>query len=166
MESNQQNTADHGKKLFSWNFKEYESQERSKLWYTIFFSALGLMMVYAVVTINFLFGIILVMSGIILMIRDRNVPNDVNFAITETGVEIDGKFFEFSQIATFYILYKPPELKNLYLDFKSLVTPRLIIPLHDQNPLAIRKLLNSYVTEDLEKEEEPLSEVFRKTMRF
>jgi hypothetical protein len=166
MESNQQNTADHGKKLFSWNFKEYEAQERSKTWYTIFFSALGLMMVYAVVTINFLFGIILVMSGIILMIRDRNLPNDVNFSITETGVEIDGKFFEFSQIATFYILYKPPELKNLYLDFKSLVTPRLIIPLHDQNPLAIRKLLNSYVTEDLEKEEEPLSEVFRKTLKF
>jgi len=166
MKQNQSIAENNGKKLFSWNFKEYEAQARSKLWYTIFFSALGLMMVYAVVTINFLFGIILVMSGIILMIRDRNVPNDVNFAITETGIEIDGKFFEFSQIATFYILYKPPELKNLYLDFKSLITPRLIIPLNDQNPLAIRKLLKIYITEDLEKEEEPLSEVFRKTLKF
>ena len=166
MESNQQNTANHGKKLFSWAFKEYESQERSKTWYTIFFIALGLMMIYAIVTINFLFGIILVMSGIILIIRDRNVPNDVNFSITEIGIEMDNKFYEFSQIADFYILYKPPELKNLYLNFKSLLTPRLIIPLHNQNPLEIRKFLNSFVTEDLEKEEEPLSEVFRKTMRF
>jgi len=166
MSPNQQNNENKKKAVFNWSFAEYNQTERGKLWYALFFSALGLMMVYAVATINFLFGVIIVMGGIVLMIRQKNIPNKVSLSLNESGVEIDGKHFDFSEFADFYILYQPPELKNLYLNFKSVVKPRLIIPLEDQNPLAIRELLIAYLKEDLDKEEEPLSEVFRKTFKL
>ena len=78
----------------------------------------------------------------------------------------DDKFYDYDAVRYFYILYKPPELKNLYFEFKAVTKPRLIVPLENQNPLEIRDILNQYLTENLEKEEEPASEALRKLFKL
>jgi len=152
--------------LMSWQFPEYIKPERGKLWYFWFFSAVILLLVYAMVSINFLFAIIVIIGAIIVLMRSKYHPSAVDFAITKDGLLVEGKFYAFDLIKDFYIIYKPKEIKNLYFEFKSLLRPRIIIPLEDQNPLAVRDLLKQYLDENLEKEEEPASEAFRKLFKL
>ncbi len=125
-----------------------------------------LLLVYSLITINFLFAVIVIISAIVIIMRAKYEPGKVNFTIYEDGLGVDGRFYDYDLIDSFYILYKPPEIKNLYFEFKSLVRPRLNIPLENQNPLKIREALIKYLAEDLEKEEEPTSEVFRKVFKL
>ncbi|MDP2586383.1 MAG: hypothetical protein Q8P32_01250 [Candidatus Komeilibacteria bacterium] len=152
--------------LMSWQFPEYLKPERGKVWYFWFFTIVVLLLVYSMVTINFLFAIIVIMGTIITLMRSKYHPNAVDFAITKDGLMVEGKFYAYDLIKDFYIIYKPKEIKNLYFEFKSLVRPRIIIPLEDQNPLAVRDLLKQYLDENLEKEEEPASEAFRKLFKL
>ena len=157
---------EHGKILAQWSFPEYTRPERSKSWYFWFIIFVILLLLYSLITVNFLFAVIVIMAAIIVLIRGRTEPNQVDFAILEDGRMVEDKFFGYETIRYFYILYKPPELKNLYLEFKSVLKPRLIIPLENQNPLNIRDILNGHLEENLEKEEEPASEAFRKVLKL
>ena len=152
--------------LMSWQFPEYLKPERGKAWYFFFFSAVILLLIYAMVTINFLFAIIVIISAIIVLMRSKYQPVAVDFSITKNGLMVEEKFYPFDLIKDFYIIYKPKEIKNLYFEFKSLLKPRVIIPLEDQNPLKVRDLLKEYLDENLEKEEEPASEAFRKLFKL
>ena len=152
--------------LMSWEFPEYLKPERGKIWYVCFFSVVILLLIYSMITINFLFAIIVIISSIIVLMRFKHQPGVVDFAITKDGLMVEEKFYAFEQIQDFYIIYKPKEIKNLYFEFKSIVRPRIIIPLEDQNPLAVRDLLKQYLDENLEKEQEPASEAFRKLFKL
>jgi len=79
-------------------------------------------------------------------------------AITEDGIFIGSKFIEYEDLRSFYIIYYPPEIKNLYFETKSVIKQRIVVPLEDQNPVYIREILLNYLDEDLEKEEIPSSE--------
>ena len=55
-----------GEELFSWTVDGYERHERGPVWYAIAF-LIGLSLVlYAIVTRNFLFAIVVVMAGVII----------------------------------------------------------------------------------------------------
>ena len=57
-----------GEIIFSWSFKEYEKHERTLRWYWIM-SIVGLtMLVYAILSQNYLFAIILVLFSIIIFL--------------------------------------------------------------------------------------------------
>ncbi len=157
---------DRGEVLAKWNFAEFEKPQRNKSWYFIAFIIFLLFLIYALVTVNFLFAIIIIISAIILLMRNRYEPDQITFSITEDGFIVNDKFYDFETIRYYYIIYKPPEIKNLYVEFKSIAKPRLIVPLENQNPLEIREILNQFLEENLEKEEEPASEAFRKILKL
>ncbi|MFA6304472.1 MAG: hypothetical protein WCV73_01400 [Patescibacteria group bacterium] len=155
-----------GKVLLNWSFAEYLKPERGKAWYFWFFVVIILLLIYSLVTVNFLFAVIVIIGSIIVLMRTKHEPNEVSFFITQNGIQVDDDFYPFDLIKDFYIIYKPPQIKNLYFEFKSLLKPRIIIPLEDQNPLKVRDLLKQYLDENLEKEEEPASEAFRKLFKL
>jgi len=159
-------TQDHGQSLAKWNFPEFIKTERSKSWYFVAFVIFAFLLIYALVTVNFLFAVIIIISAIIIVMRNRTEPEQVTVELTEDGLAVDNKFYDYDAVRYFYILYKPPELKNLYFEFKAVTKPRLIVPLENQNPLEIRDILNQYLTENLEKEEEPASEALRKLFKL
>jgi len=157
---------DYGKVLAKWNFQEFAEVERSKGWYFGAFVIFAFLLIYALVTVNFLFAVIIIISAVIIIIRNRVEPEQITAVIAEDGLEVDNRFYKYDTIRYFYIIYKPSEVKNLYIEFKSITKPRLIIPLENQNPLEIRNILSQYIEENLEKEEEPASEAFRKILKL
>ena len=158
MEQTEKKPADHGKILAKWNFPEFTKYERSKAWYLFMTLLVVLLLVYSVITVNFLFAVIIIIASITYLLIFRHNPEYVTFSITEDGLEDDERFFPFEAIKSFYIIYQPPEVKTLFFEFKSLIKPRLAIPLENQNPMEIRKILLKYLEEDIEKEDEPFSE--------
>jgi len=62
--------------------------------------------------------------------------------------------------------YEPDEAKTLFFEFKNRVRPRLSIPLENKNPLKIRAILLKYLPEDVERENEPLSEQLSRLLKL
>lgn len=152
--------------LAQWSIPEYEKFDRKKSWYV----AAGIIFIglvsYAVFTANFLFAVILIFLAIILYLYEKGEPLLITFIITPDGIIIGNKLYSYKEIDNFYIIYEPPAVKQLYFIFKSLLKPRLSIPLQDENPVNIRKILRMYLDEDLEKEYEPLTEKIGRFFKF
>ena len=152
--------------LISWEFPEYTVPKRKKSWYVWAILSFTLLLLYAVLTANFLFGLIIIMTTIILFLYHHKEPLNVRFVITPDGISIDDKNYSFKELKKFWLIYEPPEVKNLYFEFKSSFKPMLVIPLLDQNPIKVRKILKGYLEEDLEKESESTIEALARVLKI
>ena len=142
----------------SWNIPEYHEHERGKRWYIIAIAIGALLLLYSVLTANFLFAIILVLAILIMAMHDRKAAPEVAFEIAENGINVGEAHYSYNRFKSFWMYYEPDEAKTLFLEFKSGVRPRLAIPLQNKNPLKIRSILLAHLPEDVEREDEPLSE--------
>jgi len=149
-----------------WDFPEYIKHERKRGWY-IWISLIGLsIIIYSLFTANYLFALLIVMFGIILVINHRQHPRKVEFKIDHKGIYVDGKFYSYKEIDKFWVIYQPPHAKNLYFEFKTSIRPKLSIPLEKQDPLEIKSFLRQYLEEDLEQEEESLTDVIGRVFKL
>lgn len=147
------------------NFPESVQYQKPKwryLWLGIVSAGL---LVYAIFTFNFLFAVFIVLSDIISICAKKESVK-IKIAIAEAGIEVGKNFYPYKDFQLFWLIYKPPETKNLYLEFKNKFKPRLIVPLENQNPIKIRKALSKYVTEDLKQEEELLGKQIEKWLKL
>lgn len=150
--------ANTGDVVFDWMVNEYEKHDRTKRWYVIM-AIIGIaLLLYSIVYGNYLFALIVVLFGIVLFLQDMQQPIEVQFAITEAGIVVGSTYYPFKEINNYWIIYNPPEVKNIYFSTKSVLKHRLQIPLVDNDPLPIRDFLNQFIVEDLDQEEEPLSD--------
>ncbi len=152
------NSVNVGRVVYQWKVNEYEKYDRSKRWYLVMGILAVLLLLYAVVTANYIFALILVLFGIVLFLHEMQDPLKVSFTIVETGVVVGDKYYKFSELTSFWIIYNPPAVKNLYFSTNSLLKNRLQVPLLDYDPRPIRDFLNRFLKEDLEQEDEPLSD--------
>ncbi|MDP2692953.1 MAG: hypothetical protein Q8O88_04915 [bacterium] len=149
-----------------WTVQEYDRHQRGLFWY-IFMITLGMILiVYGFMSNNFLFSLIIVLAAIILFIQSYQVPAQVLFRITELGVIVGNRFYTYNELKNFYIIYQPPETKTLFIEPKTGMRPVLRIPLLDQNPLDVRDAMNIFLDEDLEKESEPLTDLFARQWKI
>lgn len=158
---------DQGDEIVSWQVPEYEKHERNKSWY-ILASIIGLLLlVYAIYTKNFLFAVIIIIVSLILILTDKGDPNLVKISITDEGIIVGRRFYDYDEIKDFSVVYKPKQgVKNLYFEFKNALRQRLSIPLEDMNPLSIRENLLKYLPEDLDRTDHPLSERLAKLFKL
>jgi len=153
-------------KPISWNFPEYVKHTRKKGWY-IWASFISLLIIiYSLITANYLFALLVVMFGIILIINHRQDPQEVTFIIDHKGIHLGKKLYKYNEINKFWIIYQPPHAKNLYFEFKKSLRPKLSIPLKDQDPLEIKSFLRQYLEEDLEQEQESLTDILGRIFKI
>jgi hypothetical protein len=166
-------------KYLRWSVPEYKRQERGRNWYIIasifillclffsFFGFDGWHLIFLGVGSNFLFAIIIIISSIIILINDSRPPLMVNVELGPDGVTVGRKFYDYDEFRNFTVLYKPKQsLKNLYLEFKSNLQPRLSIPLRRLDALTVHQFLIRYLDEDTERTDMPLSEQLTKLLKL
>lgn len=149
-----------GAVLHEWTVTEYERHNRGTSWYVVMGSAGLLLVLYGVIAGNFLLSLIIILTGIILFLQSHQEPMQIPFRITETGVMLNDRLYPYSELDEFYLVYQPPEVKTLFIHPRSPWRPVLRIPLLDENPIDIRHTLQEFLTENTEKEEEPVSDTF------
>ncbi len=155
-----------GNLVYEWAVKEYEKYERSRRWYIAMGVAGIASLAYAIMSGNYLFALVIILFGTVLYLHDMQEPMEVYFAITETGIILGKKYYRYSELSNFWLIYNPPEVKNLYFGLNSVVKHRLQVPLLDFDPRPIRDYLNQFLTEDLEQEEEPLSDRLARILKI
>lgn len=155
-----------GKTLSDWTFPEFIKYQYTRGWYISFLVILVLLLIFSIVTTNILFALILIIATTILYITRKRNPENINFAITEEGITINHTLYQWLEIKNFWIIYEPPQVKNLYFEFKNLLLPRLPIPMQDQDPVTIREMLLEYIDEDIEREGEPISDNLSRKLKI
>jgi hypothetical protein len=151
------NAEDFGQIHFSWTFSEIPQYQRDRKWYIWGALIAAALLFFSLVTFNLLFALIIIMSAMIIMLFQRQAKS-VDFKITEDGIIVNNDFFGYKNLRNFYIIYNPPEVKTLYFEPKSVFNPRIPIYLDEQNPVEVRQVLKQYLEEDLERENEPVSD--------
>jgi len=145
-------------KPINWAFFEYENPSRSKGWYFWIILIGGFIIIHSILTANWLFALIAVMIGMIMVIHHQKPAEKIEFIMDKKGIKVGRKYYDYKDIENFWILYQPPEVKSLYFTFKSSLRPRLMIPLEKENPVDVRAFLRQSLKEDLEQENEPFSD--------
>jgi hypothetical protein len=154
------------KKPLSWQFSEHEPKNRHWRWYTIA-GAIGLaLIVWGMLSDNFMFSLIIILAAFIIYSLDHMEPLAVKVSLQRDGLRVNDRFYPYSKFRSFYIIYKPDlGVKNLYMEFSG-ASPRFSIPLGKMNPVLVRNHLNKYLEEDLNKIDQPLSEGLAKLLQF
>lgn len=161
-----QQAGQHGRTLISWTFPELPRYNRTRRWY-VGMSVLGVaLLAWSFYDRNLLFAIIVLLVLAIVFFQSRREPNTLTTNVTEDGLEIGRDFFSYDDIAKFWIIYKPPQVKTFYLRFKSALRPILGIPLENTNPVKLREQLLRFLQEDLEQEEEPASDAYGRLFKI
>lgn len=157
MPENQELMNNKNGEYLAWQVAEYPHYEHSFWWYAgLIIVSLGLL-IYALWTHNLLFAFIIVMFVIVFWIHSGREPAKLKFALTMDGVILGERKYPWKNFERFYIIYEPPEIKTLYLQFSGL-RPHLCIFLEDKNPVEVRKILLQFLKEDMSKTEEPISD--------
>lgn len=149
-----------GEVLHEWSVPEYEQHLRNTSWY-IFMGILGFAFIaYAILSGNFLFALIIVLFAIIVFLQSHQEPIIIPFQITDLGLVVNNRFYTFSEFDKFYVIFNPDDdAKMLYVETHSLSRPTIRVPLMDMDPNEIRMTLREFIEEDIEKEEEPFSDM-------
>ena len=156
---------DYGEVVFSWDFSEFTKHERSLLWYALSVLVVLGLLIFALVSGNVLFAIIIILASIIIIHISRHEPRIMNIKITKEGIVIENRFYPFSEIKNFWIIHEP-DVKRLYFEFKSALIPRLSIPYQEQDPNQLREFLLEYIEENDEREGEPISEAVARWLKL
>lgn len=161
-----QKASELGETLIHWRFPEYPDRERSIGGWLVM-GILGVVLfIIALATANFLFAVVLVLVALIYMMQARNHPRLINFVLREDGIAIGDDEYRYEEIDRFWIVYKPGRVQSIFFHFKSNLRPYLSIPLGDANPLRVRDTLRRYLFEDLEKEDEPVTEEIARELKI
>lgn len=157
---------DVGRVLLAWETWEFPVIERSTKWYVVA-GSVGLgMLIYAMLTRNFVFALIIVMFAIIMLMRDLRKPARVQAALTSEGVVYNNEFYAFGDIKDFSVIYEPPAVSTLYLGFNGRFTPDVSIPLDDTDPNEVRAQLLPFIFENLDRDSESLTDTLGRVYKL
>ncbi len=143
------------KEHMSWKFSEFTTPHRGRWWYVVAVLIGGGLFFASLFSGGYLFALILILFTVIYVLHHFHEPLPMHFALTDLGIVIGNRLYEYTDIEKFWIIYHPPEVKNLYIELKSLFHPHVTIPLEKENPLRVREHLRQFVVEDLEQDQEP-----------
>ncbi len=132
---------------FTWDIPEYEQYDRGTLWYIIAGVVVGLLVVYSYWSQNFLFGIIVTLTAIILFLRHYYQPQAITCEIDEEGIVIGDKRYEFNDLDRFRIVEIPNEQYVLYLHKKRGWHSEFPVRMHTVDPNSVRLYLLNFIDE-------------------
>ncbi len=150
--------------ILSWSapdFIEYNSSEK------IFRISAIVFAVSAIASFwfkNYLFGLILAFALLGLYIRYRRKPRNLKIFLTGQGFLIDSSLYEFQELESFWIDYRPPQIKELILRTKKIIEPKLSLLLENIDPVQLRQELMKYLPEKEEKDN--LLDIFAKLLHL
>ena len=137
------------KMLLHWEAEKFEDLDRHPHWHFIVFIVLLLFLLYAIFSNNYLFGIIVILSGFLIYVFEKMPAKRFSFGISTQGVLADDVLHKFSSLKSFWIFYEPTKdgRKELSLEKKGFALTNLHIPLNDMDPDQVREILLQFIPE-------------------
>ena len=149
---------------FKWTALEYEYFPKSADWFWAVIILIAAIAAAAVILGNFLFGVLILASGLAVILYGLRKPQMIDFAITSRGVQIQNKLYPFDALESFWVHYDPPHKKEISLKSKKAFMPYIQIPLADTDPNVLREFLIKFVKE--KEHQEPFSDTLMRVFKL
>jgi len=129
-----------------WQAPEYNHYERSTDW----FWAVGIITVCIVALAfffgNALFGVLILLSAIILVSFVFRVPQDIEYTINARGITVGKVLHPYLTLEAYWLETRTGEPK-LILKSKKALQPFIIIPVHEESADEIAAVLRQFLEE-------------------
>ena len=131
-----------------WRAPEFEIFERDQKWYLYVSFILVAIVAYAIFTNSLMMAITFILIGMMGYIYLKKDPRILDFMITSDGVVAGREIYVFENLKSFWVFYEEDDLRVISLHTKSYLAPYIHIPIDDQDPSEIRKILLDYLPEE------------------
>ncbi len=150
--------------LYLWEAWEYEHVPKTRGWFIAGgVLALGLL-AFALATGSLLFGIFVILASFVVSLYALRPPRMVRAKITEDGVQIGRRIFDFDDLKSFWIFYNVSGIKELSLESKKSLMPHIKMPLGGADPVKVRQALLPYIPEV--RQEESFADILARILGF
>lgn len=135
-----------------WTAPEFKKYKKGKKWFVLPVLIASVVIIAAILLKNLLLVIATILTVFVVYIYAKKEPRKIKFSISGNGVQIDQVVYKFEDLKSFWIFYEPPEVKEISIRSKKAFMPYIKIPLNDQNPAEVRRLLLKFLPEKRHKE--------------
>jgi hypothetical protein len=135
--------------LWHWNGHEYPFEEKGADWYW----ALGIIALAAIIAAalfsNIILALVIATAAGTLALQAAKHPREHYFAITDRGVVIDRNLYRYEDMLSFSVLeYADESLPpSLSIKTKNFLSPHILIPIVDHDPVEIYEFFLSHLPE-------------------
>jgi len=148
----------------SWEALEYKRKEKTADWYWAVALISLAIIITSFMTHNFLFGILIIISTIILVSFSVIAPKKVKVSMDQKGITVGKEMYPFTTIDSFWVESLDGENQKILLKSKKIIMPLIVIPLEEHHHLDIRDFLLQYLSEA--EMHEPLSQKIMEKLGF
>ena len=145
---------------FAWRAREHEHRDHQSDWYWSVAIVAAAIIVASVMLGNTLFAVVVLVATTALVIQTMKRPDELDFALTERGVQIQNKLYPYSTLESFWAT----EDSLLLIKSEKTFMPHLVIPFHPDDEDTIRAILLQVMKE--EEQHESLAEIIMHRLGF
>lgn len=151
--------------LLAWSAPEFVKYKKEPHWLLSLALVVIALVGYFLLTRNILGALVTLVASFLVYSYSIREPREVRFEILPFGIAVgEHKFYEFERLKSFWILYAPPDLKEVVIRTKATFSPYLNLPLGNTNPVDARNILLKFLPE--KEEYEPLPNRLARKLRF
>jgi hypothetical protein len=146
--------------ILAWEAKEFEEYDRNKRWYVVVVILGVLLVIGSLILQQWLAAVVFALAAYVVVRHADDKPRTLAISISKLGVEVGEKFYPFSELKAFWIIYKPP-VKTLTLQGTNRFKPLVKVHLADIDPLAVQNALNDHLAEQPKETEDFIDKLGR-----
>lgn len=132
--------------LYNWKFED--KKDRSALWYIIALSVVIGMIIWGFITkqygMSFLF---MLLAGIVFYV-ENNAEDEIQVQVTNLGIRVGEKFYDFSRINSFAFMYDGDQSVYLKLRIRQKGIPVIQLKVNNTITSELRPVIAQYVEEN------------------
>lgn len=143
-------------KGLKWQVPEYPKYTREKTWY-VWAAIIGVaLLIYAVITGNFLFALIVIIGVVISVASSWQPPQMVDLRLYEEGVKLGDTYYPWEKFQSYWVV-KNENGDNLGLDLKNWLKTDIYVPIKNYSLEEAEKFLSQYLKKNPSRKEEPIA---------
>lgn len=154
----------HSEVLISWVSPSFVKHDKGIAWYIIAGLALIGILWYSLMTSSWSVALVFLLFAGVYLMNSKHEPQNIVTAITELGVQHGTKFFPYSRIKGYWLVYKPPKVKMIHLKLTSR-GGEVAIDLGDQPAALVRNILSREIPE-IEGQGEPFIDYVTRILKL
>jgi len=133
--------------VISWQASEYIQHKKGWLWYMIFAIIFIGGAVLAYLYNSWTFSVALVTFAVVYLIFDRPHPKNIKVILSNIGIKVGNKVYQYNRIKAFWIVYNPPFHKSLNIKVYNEFLEEIEIQLGNEDPNRIYEFLSKKLPE-------------------
>lgn len=146
--------------ILAWEAKEFEEYDRNKRWYAVAVVIGALLVAGALVLQQWLAAVVFALATYVVVRHADDKPRTLAISISKLGVQVADRFYPFSELKAFWIIYNPP-VKTLTLQNTGRLKPLVKVGLADVDPLAVQNALKDHLVEKPKEREDFIDKLSR-----